>query len=71
VLFSGGFVVCKPQPHPATIPERLGSFHAVGRAVRVNQFSVLRLRSATPVRVTQGTFSAAGLNGALMVAPPH
>jgi mannosyltransferase len=71
VAFSGDFVVCKPQRHPVTIPGQLGSFRAIGRVVRVNQFSVLRLRSAVPVRVTQGTFSAAGLSGALMVAPPH
>jgi mannosyltransferase len=70
VLVSGGFVVCKPQPHSVAIPQRLGSFHAVGPVVRINNFSVLRLRSAVPVRVTQRTFSAAGLSGAFMVAPP-
>jgi mannosyltransferase len=71
VVFSGGFVVCKPQRHPAMIPVHLGNFRAIGRVVRVNQFAVLRLRSAVPIRVTQGTFAAAGLSGALMVAPPR
>ncbi len=71
VAFSGGYVVCHPQTHPVTTPARLGSFRAVGAVVRVNQFSVRRLRSAVPVRVSQGTFSAAGLSGALMVAPPR
>jgi mannosyltransferase len=71
VLFSGGFVVCKPQTHSVAIPRRLGSFRAIGPVVRVNQFSVLRLRSAVPARVTQRTFTAAGLGGALMVAPPR
>ena len=71
VVFSGGYVVCAPQSHPVALPQHLGSFHAIGPVIRVNQFSVLRLRSAVPVRVTPQTFSAAGLTGALMVAPPR
>lgn len=69
VVFSGWFVICKPQRHPVTIPRRLAGLRAVGQIVHINQFSVLRLTSAVPVRVTQGTFEAAGLSGALMVAP--
>jgi mannosyltransferase len=71
VLVSGGYVVCKPERQSVVIPRRLGSFRAIGRVLRVNQFSVVRLRSAVPVRVAQGTFSAAGLSGLLMIAPPR
>ena len=69
VLVSGGYVVCRPRNHTVGLPHSLGSFHAIGAVTTINQFSVLRLRSAVPVRVTQATFSAAGLSGALMVAP--
>ncbi len=68
VLFSGGFVVCSPQARSVEIPRQLGSFHASGRLTRINQFSVLRLTSAVPVRVTRQTFSAGGLTGAFLLA---
>jgi len=68
VTFSGWYTVCKPQRRSVAIPRQLGSFRASGRPVRINQFSVLRLTSDAPVRVTQRMFSAAGLRGALMVA---
>jgi 4-amino-4-deoxy-L-arabinose transferase-like glycosyltransferase len=69
VAFSGWYVVCEPQPRPVALPRRLGSFRAVGPPVRIGQFSVIRLRSPTPVKVSQSTFSAAGLRGNLTIAP--
>jgi 4-amino-4-deoxy-L-arabinose transferase-like glycosyltransferase len=69
VWFSGWFVVCKPQPGLVTVPTRIGQFRATGSPTRINQFSVLRLRSASPVHVSQQTFSNVGLSGALTLAP--
>ncbi|MDQ6836471.1 MAG: glycosyltransferase family 39 protein [Actinomycetota bacterium] len=69
VLFTGGFVVCSPQTRPPVIPKRLGMFRASAHIATLNQFSVIRFRSAVPVRVTEQTFTAAGLRGAFMLAP--
>jgi hypothetical protein len=62
------YTTCIQQKRSGPILRQLGSFRATGGPVRINQFSVLRLRSSVPVRVTQQTFTAAGLRGDLMVA---
>ena len=70
VLLSGWYAVCRPLSGNPRIPQQLGSFRESGRVVRVGQFSVVRLRSRLPVRVTQRMFSTAGLAGALMLQRP-
>jgi hypothetical protein len=70
VLFSGGYVICRPQNQPVPVPRRVGAFRVSGPRTSINEFSVVRLRSSTPVHVTSATFSKAGLPGALMVQQP-
>jgi mannosyltransferase len=70
VLSSGWYVVCRPsEAHPAPLPSRLGGFRAAGSPMRVNQFSIQRLRSARPLHLTPQTFARARLQGELMVQP--
>ncbi len=70
VLRADSYVQCRPTAPGQVVPRQLGQLRERGGPVHIGLFTVTRLTSARPDRISRSSFAAAGLPGALLVIGP-